>query len=152
VNLLYAQTNATIKKTVPPFEISLTDGKGFTAKDIKADKELMLVYFSPTCEHCQAFITDLLKNTEQLKYIQILMISYLPIEEIKKFESDFKLSQYANIKVGTEGYSFIVQHWFNIQRFPFVALFNKKATLTAAYRNVPTINVLLEKIKSTNRS
>jgi len=150
--VLHAQTNSTIKKTVPPFEISLTDGKGFTSKELKADKELMLVYFSPTCEHCQAFITDLLKNTEQLKDVQIVMISYLPIEEIKKFESDFKLSQYSNIKVGTEGYSFIVQHWFNIQRFPFVALFNKKAMLTAAYRNVPTINVLLEKIKSTNKS
>jgi thioredoxin-related protein len=140
--------NAQTKKTVPPFEIELTGGKGFTSKDLKADKQLMLIYFSPTCEHCQTFITDLLKNIEQLKNMQIVMISYLPIQEITKFETDFKLSQYTNIKVGTEGYSFIVQHWYNIQRFPFTALFNNKNILTAVYRDVPPMNVLMEKIKA----
>lgn len=57
------------------------------------------------------------------------MISYQDIKEVKAFDEEYKLSSYPNIKIGSEGYTFIVQKYYNIQHFPFVAQYEKNGKL-----------------------
>lgn len=107
----------------------------------------MLVYFSPTCDHCQEFTRNLLQKISSFQSAQILFISYSPLAEIKRFEKDFSLNKYRLIKVGTGGYAFVVQRFYNIMNFPFIALFDKKETLIAAYKTAPTVEVLLKQFE-----
>jgi hypothetical protein len=72
----------------------------------------------------------MLKRKKELADRQIIMISYLPLNEVKQFDDEFHLSSYPNIKVGTEGYTFIVQKYYNVQRFPFVVEYNKAGKLS----------------------
>jgi hypothetical protein len=57
------------------------------------------------------------------------MISDEHINEVKKFDDAYKLSSNANFNVGSEGYTFVVQKYYNIQRFPFVVEYDKKGKL-----------------------
>ena len=120
------QTN---KTTIAPFKIKLVDGKDFTYNQLTKDKATVLVYFSPTCDHCKHFTEAMLKRKKELADKQIVMVSYLPLNEVKKFDDEYHLSSNPNIKVGTEGYTFIVQKYYNVQRFPFIAEYDKKGKL-----------------------
>lgn len=135
------------RKTIPPFRIQLVSGDSLFSKDVKKDKPFMLVYFSPTCEHCLEFTRNFLQKISAFGNTQILFISYLPLPDIEKFEKDFSLSKYASIQVGTEGYAFIIQRFYNIMNFPFIALYDKKGTLIAAYRTAPSTEVLIKQFE-----
>jgi len=143
------KTNAqeATKKTMPPFKIQLTDKSFFSAKDIKKDVPTMLVYFSPTCEHCQEFTKHMLEKSNAFKKLQIIMVTYLPLTDIKKFETDFQLEKYSNIKTGSEGNTFLVPKFYDIRTFPFIALFNNIGALQVTYRTVPEMETLIGQIK-----
>lgn len=123
---VFAQT---YNKNIAPFKIEMVNGKQFTYQQLQKNKPVILIYFSPTCDHCKAFTKELLQHEKELASKQIIMVTYVPIEEVKPFVSDFNLNNYSNIKAGTEGYSFIVRKYYNVERFPFVALFNKQMQL-----------------------
>ncbi len=126
--VLFAQTNS--KTTIAPFNITLTNGKTYTYKQLAKGKESILVYFSPTCEHCKKFTEAMLNRKKDLADKQIVMVSYLALNQVKAFDEEYKLSSYPNIKVGTEGYTFIVQKYYNIQNFPFVVRYDKAGKLS----------------------
>lgn len=85
---------------------------------------------------------------DELSQVQIIMISYLPYRDIKKFETDFGLTKYPNVKVGTEGYTFVVQKYYDIKNFPFLALFNKKGKPITTYATAPEIAEVIKKFKA----
>ena len=125
---IFAQT--TSKTTIAPFKITLTNGKTYTYKELAKDKPAILVYFSPTCEHCKKFTEAMLNRKKDLAGKQIVMVSYLPLNQVKAFDDEYHLSSSPNIKVGTEGYTFIVQKYYNVTNFPFVVEYDKTGKLS----------------------
>ncbi len=115
--------------TIAPFKIRLTNGAGYTYQQLAKNKPVILVYFSPTCDHCKLFTEKMLKRVDDFKNTQLVMISYEDIKAVKAFDEKYKLSMHQNIKVGSEGYTFIVQKYYNIQHFPFVAEYDKTGRL-----------------------
>ncbi len=122
-----AQNN--INAGIAPFKIRLVNGEGFTYSELKKDKPVILIYFSPTCDHCKTFTAAFLKRINELQSEQIIMISNEDIKEVKAFDEEYKLSSYQNIKIGSEGYTLVVQKYYNIQHFPFVAEYDKNNKL-----------------------
>ena len=112
------------------FKIMMVSNQVFTYSQLKKKKPVVLIYFSPSCEHCQKFTAELVKHKAALAEKQIIMVAYEPLDEVKKFYVTYGLAAYPNIKVGTEGYSFIVQQYYQIQRFPFIAIYNKNNQLS----------------------
>lgn len=141
----FAQSTA--KKSVPPFDIELTNSKHLQPSGLQKNVPLMLVYFSPTCEYCKEFTKNFLAHINELGNIQIVMITYLPIKDVAAFENEFSLSKYSNVIAGSEGYAFTVQKFYGIKTFPFTALFNSKSVLNIFFRTVPAIDLLIEKVK-----
>lgn len=117
------------KTAIPPFKIRLTNGEGFTYEQVVKNQPLVLIYFSPSCEHCKEFTEALLKQKKKWVNKQIVMISYVHIRDVQAFDRLYHLSEHPNIKIGSEGQTFVVQQFYQIQRFPFVALFNKQGRL-----------------------
>ena len=114
------------KTGIAPFKITLLNGKSYTYTQLKKNTETILIYFSPTCDHCKDFTTELLKHESALKDKQIIMVTYVPVEEIKPFDSLYHISSKPNFKIGTEGYSFIVRKYYNVERFPYIVIYNNK--------------------------
>ncbi|HVX28162.1 MAG TPA: thioredoxin fold domain-containing protein [Parafilimonas sp.] len=127
----FAQAN---NSSIAPFKIRLTNGQGYTYQMLPKNKPVILIYFSPTCEHCKLFTETMLKQIDKLKDDEVVMLSYEDIREVKSFDDIYKLSKHQNIKVGSEGYTFIVQKYYNIQRFPFVAEYDKYGKLKKIIR------------------
>jgi hypothetical protein len=146
VNETNAQ-NAAAKNTIPPFRILLTNMQYLKAAELDKNLLKLIIYFDPTCEHCKTFTADLLKHKTDFSKTQIIMISYTPIAQVKTFAQEFDLGKYPNIKVGTEGTTFIVRYFYNIERFPFVALYDKKGILAATYKEPTLANELVQKVK-----
>lgn len=114
------------KKTIAPFKITLVDGKPYNYTQIKKNMPIALIYFSPTCDHCKDFTAELLKQEKKWQGKQMIFITYEPVAEMKRFDDEFHLSGKKNIVIGTEGYAFIVRKYYGIERFPYIALYNKE--------------------------
>jgi hypothetical protein len=135
------------KKGIPPFDIQLANGQHYKASDLRKDQPLMLIYFDPTCEHCHAFISKLLKQISLFSDIQIVMITYVPTDQVKSYLAGSELSKQPAIKVGTEGTTFVVRYFYDILQFPYVALHKKDGTLISTYESVvPDPEVLAKKL------
>lgn len=124
------------QKGIAHFKITQVNGKEYTYNELKKNTETVLVYFSPTCDHCIHFTEELLKHEKDLKNKQVIMVTYQPMPDVKTFDSTYKISTKPNFKIGTEGYSFIVQKFYKIQRFPYIVLYDKQMQL------VKTLNPL----------
>ena len=51
-----------IPNTIAPFKITLVNGKTYTYQQLAKGKPTVLVYFSPTCDHCKKFTEAMLKR------------------------------------------------------------------------------------------
>ena len=134
---------------VPPFQMTLYNGRQFKAQDLPLDKHIILLYFSPECEECHEFTTAMLKRINDLQNTSISMITYMALEKVKPYVSENKLDKYPNIFIGTEGNSLFVAKYFRIMQFPFVALFDKNGNLRKTYTSKEVdIDDLITRIKS----
>ena len=62
----------------------------------------MIMLFSPDCEHCQEETKMLQANKKQLGDLQIVMITYRPLDKMRKFYKDYKIAENPNIKMGRD--------------------------------------------------
>ena len=94
---------------------------------------VVLIYFSPDCEHCQAFTKDLIKNYPVVANKQVIMVTFQAMNMLKPFVTKYNLNQYLNFKVGTEGTSYLVQKYYQIRSFPYIAIYDKAGNLVKTY-------------------
>ncbi|MBV9961840.1 MAG: redoxin domain-containing protein [Parafilimonas sp.] len=138
---LKAQTKP-VSKTFPVFNLRLADSSLFKSSSIKKGEPVVVIYFSPTCEHCQVFISDILKNMQSFKNEKFILVTYLGVDEVKKFENDYHLKNYKNIIAGTEGFNFTVKNFYDVGPFPFTAAYDKNLNLKTIYRKPPSMDQL----------
>ena len=123
------------KKGLPAFDILQVDDSHFKVTDLKKGLPVMVVYFDPDCDHCLLFINELLNHINAFNNVQIVMITYVPVESVKSFITQVGLNKYPGIKIGTEGNAFIVRYHYNIMQFPYLALHDKNGVLFATYES-----------------
>ena len=122
----------TVKKyekdpNLPNFKILLLDSSTvFNTSEIPKGKPILLVYFDPTCKHCQEFTKNLLIGMDSLKDVRIYMFSLThDMNSLRTFYSDYNLADYKNIKVvGREPYFFYLQY-YSVMSFPDIAVYDK---------------------------
>ncbi|HEY4198170.1 MAG TPA: thioredoxin fold domain-containing protein [Mucilaginibacter sp.] len=153
VALIVGSTNAQTKQDIthiPPFKILKGDSTYFTPADLKKDKPVMIIYFSPDCSHCQHLVYDMKPKMKQFGDTQIVMVTFIDysmLKMIKTFSRDFDLAKYHNIIIGTEGRSYVVQKYYQVRTTPYIAVYDRKGKLVTAYEKAPTMNELIATIK-----
>jgi len=135
--------------SLPDFRILLSTGKYYTLKDVDKTKPVLLIYFSPDCDHCMTLMKDIFSKINLFNSVELLMISFRPIEEIRQFSADFKTEKYKNIKLGTEGYTFAVRDYYNFIRTPFLVLYNSKLEFHTFFSEKITADEISKRIKTT---
>lgn len=119
--------------TVPPFSIiKVPDSTKFTKADLKRKKPVIIMGFSPDCEHCQHETKELIAHIDRFKNIQIVMISPLDYKYLQKFYDEYHLSQYPNITIGKDP-SWFIGTFYGIRNFPAIYLYNKKGKFVRAF-------------------
>jgi thiol-disulfide isomerase/thioredoxin len=141
--LLVSSLTYSQPRKVPPFQIIQANGKVFLAGNLPMGKPIVIIYFSPDCEECHDFTTELLTRIKEFNNTSIAMITNMPIDQVKQFVSEFQMGKYPNIYIGTEGYSFFVGRYYGVGKLPFVALHNKNGDLIKVYNEELSIEDLL---------
>ncbi|HTN38821.1 MAG TPA: thioredoxin-like domain-containing protein [Arachidicoccus sp.] len=133
----YCQTGATgpQSKVIPHFNITQINGEPFNYQQLKKNKPLVLIYFSPDCGHCADFTSKLLKSASKFKDKQIVMVCWEPLQTLLSFQKLYNFAPLSNLKIGTEGYSFYLQKFYQIHYFPFIAVFNADGQLVQKLGN-----------------
>jgi len=145
--VFFSSTVAAQNGKLPPFRIMQSNGKIFKAEQLPFEKPILIIYFSPECDHCQAFMKEFFKQAENFKKASVVMVTYLPVEEVTKFVTEFGVSRYSNIYVGTEGSSYFLKNYYQIGDMPFTALYDKDGNIMVSYKKAPPISELALKVK-----
>ena len=144
----FACTQAqTMPTTIPPYKILTTKDQNLTPADLEKNKPVMIIYFAPDCPHCQKLIKDMKPSMGKFKNIQVIMITFSDIRMVKTFENDYGLKAYPNFILGTEGYTYTVQRFYQLKHTPFVAIYDKNGKLVQAFEKQPEASDLLTAIK-----
>jgi thioredoxin-related protein len=127
------QVNNSRQEKVPPFRILKANKTIFRAEDLPFGKAIMIIYFSPDCEECQKLTHDLLSRIDDFRKVSIAMITYQPVENVDAYVRKNNLDRFSNIYPGTEGSTLFVRNYYNIVRFPFIALYTSMGDLVKKY-------------------
>jgi len=128
--------------TVPPISLLQADSSLLT-KDKLKKAPVLLMYFSPSCDHCQHQVSEMLARMDDFKQVQFVLATYQPFEEMTAFIKEYKLEEHNNIKVGRDT-KFTLPPFFHIQSLPFLALYDKKGSLITTFQGNVRIDTLLK--------
>lgn len=133
--------------TVPPFRLLQVDSATWYTKDnLPRKKPVLIMVFSPDCEHCKHETEEIIKNIKQFKKIQIVMATFMPMDKMKKFYGFFELYRYENIIVGRDE-NFILAPFYNLRNMPFLAFYDKKGNLIDVHEGNMAIEEVLKKFE-----
>lgn len=131
-------------QSYPDIKLLLTDSATiFTKIDLPKDKTVVLIFFSPDCDHCQQTANELVKKMDNLK--DIIMVwngpSYLPLADTKSFYERYQLINYPNIIMGKE-MAYYMPIFYRIEITPFAAIY-KNGMFYTELRNGITVKDLI---------
>ena len=142
-----AQANPNISY-LPAYQITTVDSVKLTHLDLKKNKPVMLIYFSPDCDHCQHFIKALKPKLKAFSKFQILLITWHKLQTLRPFYKAYGLAAYPNIILATEGNeNMMIQQYFQVKDTPFTALYNSQGKLVWYYEKAPKIDHLVAQAK-----
>jgi thioredoxin-related protein len=110
---------------IPAFNLNkIPDSSSFVNDQLKKNTPTVLIFFAPDCDHCQEETKKLTEKMDQLKNVQILMVSWMDFGMVKKFYSDHKLADYSNITVTRDPeYNFL--KYYGVHSIPDIFVYDK---------------------------
>lgn len=133
---------------LPSFSIQQTNGRIMKPANLSKTKPLILVYFSPDCDHCTVLLNSMFRQIDKFRKGIILLVTFRPVEELEVFEKKYKIDKYANVISGTETKPLFLQKLYQLQTTPFTALFNKKGNLLYSYKKETPVNDLIRRLNA----
>jgi thioredoxin-related protein len=130
----------------PPVKLILPDKEIFTKDDLPKKKPVMLMIFSPDCEHCKHETEELIKNIQLFDKSEIVMATMLSFDSMMVFRERNKLANYKNIIVGQDTH-FFLPVFFRIQNLPFLAFYDKKGKLISVFEGTMPVQKAAEELQ-----
>jgi len=133
--------------TLPPIQLLLGDSvTKYTKENIPDKKPVLVMLFSPDCNHCQHTAEEMYKNKEALKDIHIVMATVLSLYEMNGFMKKYKLNEMKNVVAGKDIY-FLLPPFYAIKNFPYMAMYNKKGNLIMGFEGSMGIDKVIKVFK-----
>jgi|LakMenE01Jun11ns_1017448.scaffolds.fasta_scaffold9921942_2 thiol-disulfide isomerase/thioredoxin len=130
--------------TLPNFSILQEDSSSwFTNRDIKKGVPVIIMLFSPDCDHCREQTVILTKNMGKLKNTEIVMSSFQPVSKIREFCREFDLHKYPNVHIGRD-VKYFFGPFYRIKFAPLLAVYNKEGNLVKVFEGDTKIDKLVE--------
>lgn len=119
--------------TIPQFTVfKAPDSTAFSREDLRKKKPVMFMIFSPDCEHCQHETEELLANIKKFKNTQIVMVTYLPYDEMIAFYKNYKIASYPQITMARDT-KFFFPVYFKVKNLPSIFLYDKQGDFKKAF-------------------
>lgn len=151
---LYARAqNHETTLSIPDYRITKADGSVWTQANLNRKKPVMIIYFEPTCTHCEHLMAELKPHMAKLKKVQVVLITYTQtaypyLKMLSSFNKKYNLAKYPNFTVGTEYPDYKVQRYYEIANTPFIVVYDRNGKVAKSFTLVPEdVNDLLKVIK-----
>ena len=132
-------------KKLPAFSYLTLENKIFTNENLVKGKPTLFIYFNSECDFCNHEAEMVQQNIDQLKDIQVVFISYEPIEKIKQFATKFKLLNYDNIYFLSDS-KITFATTFDVKSMPCLVLYDKKNNLIEKIKGQTKAETLIKKL------
>ena len=128
--------------TVPSLLLILEDSvTKYTKADLPKNKPLLIMVFSPDCEHCKQEAKQIAARKEELQHIHIVMATPYPIYRMKEFAANSGLSEMKNVVMAKDHY-YLLPPFFDIRNYPFMAFYSKKGDLITTLEGASVDKIL----------
>ncbi len=128
---------------LPPLQVLLADSTTkYTKADLPKNKPVLIMLFSPDCEHCQHEAEMFYAGRDLLDKIQIVMITTYPIFRMTDFASKYGLDSMKNVVVAKDPHYFLIP-FYDVHNFPFMALYDKKGKFIQTIESSATVEKIL---------
>lgn len=126
----------------PAFKLKDSKGETFsTVSVLKKDKPVVLIYFSPTCHHCQTQTTDITSNIKLFKDAQFLFVTSYPPSDYQPFLDEYAIEKFSNISFGYD-YTYSLVKFLELESLPGVFVYDKNHQFKKAFdTNIRTKNL-----------
>ncbi len=134
-------------QSIPAFTVSaLPDSSSFSNVQLVKNKPLVIMFFSPDCDHCHKQTKEIFAYKTELKNIPILMVSVAEYKEITGFYEDFNMESMPNVKVAKDNKNAL---WllYRPTTFPSIYVYDAAGTLAKAYIGNVSIPYILDALK-----
>jgi len=131
---------------IPAFTVLKTDSTYTNDKAIPPDMPVVIIYFSPTCGHCQITADEFSKKMKDMRKFYFVWVSYLPLPEIKEFAKNFSLQQFNNTIIGRD-VNYTIPSYFRVKVTPFIAVYNKDHHLMKTYGQGTEADTIINLLK-----
>ncbi len=129
--------------TLPPFRLLKLDSSTYLTKDdVKKNRRTIVMFFSPDCEHCKHQTEAILADFKKFRDIEIVMATYQPFEELKEFNTHYKIYEHPNIKIGRDE-KFFLPPFYKIRNLPYLALYDKKGQLITTFEGTQKVDTIM---------
>ncbi|MFS8083195.1 MAG: TlpA family protein disulfide reductase [Ginsengibacter sp.] len=129
---------------LPKFTIfKAPDSTAFTRDNLAKKKNTMFFVFSPECSHCQHETEVMLEKIKEFKNTEIVMVTYLPFNEMMAFYHKYHIDAYPQIVMGRDT-KFFFPVFFKVQNFPSMYIYDKKGKFKKAFDGAVKIEDLVE--------
>lgn len=128
---------------LPVFQLRKPDSSMFRTTSVpEKNKQLVVVYFSPTCSHCQHQTQEITSNMKQLKDVKFLFVSSYSLEEIRGYVKEYAIDRFSNITIGQDP-DFKMGRFYALTSMPGIFVYDKKGRLVKNFDTNVTIKTLL---------
>lgn len=134
-------------KKMPDFSYVILENKAFIKANLVPNKPTLFIYFNSECDFCNHEAEMVQQNTKQLKDIQVVFISYEPIEKIKQFATKFNLLHHANIYFLSDS-KITFAATFDVTSMPCLVLYDKENNLIEKIKGQVKIETVLNKLSA----
>ncbi|MCB0696153.1 MAG: thioredoxin fold domain-containing protein [Chitinophagaceae bacterium] len=132
---------------LPSFEILLPDStEKFSTYYIPEGRPIVMMFFSPDCDHCVRFTEQLLEHKDDFKKTRIYMITPMTLAATKVFADKMGLDKHKNIKWGKD-YQYFFISFYGVKSFPFVAVYDGKKKLIEGFPGHLTIEDVIKAVE-----
>lgn len=124
----------------------LPDSSLYTNANIRKHAPFVLMFFNPDCDHCQKETKELLAYKDELKNIQILMVSASTLSEIRDFYETYQLSSMPNISMGRD-IQYRLGSIYKLRTYPSIFVYDSSGALAKAFVGNIGIPAILDAVK-----
>ncbi|THU39604.1 hypothetical protein FAM09_13975 [Niastella caeni] len=116
-------------KPIPSLKLLMLDSTTMIdTKTWRSGKPIVLIDISPYCPFCRAMTQKIIDENKYLSDIQFIMLSSFPLNDLKNYNTEYKLEGYSNITVARD-YDASFAHYFGSPGVPCLAIYSKDRLL-----------------------
>ena len=135
-------------KELPAFDAEHLNGKDtFNTFNIPTGKPVLIIYFSPDCDHCQKMIDELLPDMDKLKNVNVYFMSFMPLKAMEIFNRMRHMEKYENVKFIGRDFRFFFPTFYGTSSVPNVVLYDKNKKFVKLWPNGANIKEIQAELK-----